>query len=63
MCVSMVELAQAHCPTLIVEATTLFNKFKEIFKLFAKCHNIYDSSYVTDEKITELGRYKVNIIS
>lgn len=51
----MVELAQAHCPTLVVEATTLFNKFKKLFRLYSNCHRIYDSNYVTDEEITELG--------
>lgn len=56
MCHSMVELAQAQCPTLVAETTALFGKFKELFQLFAKCHNIYDQNYVTDDEMTELGR-------
>ena len=52
----MLNLAQAHCPTLVAEATTLVIKFKEAFRLFALCHKLYDSNYVTDEQITELGR-------
>lgn len=55
MCGSMVEVAQAHCPTLVTETTALFDKFKELFRLFAKCHHIYDKNYVTNEEITELG--------
>lgn len=56
MCSSMLTLAQAHCPNLIAEATTLLTKFKEVFRLFSLCHKLYDSNYVTDEQITELGR-------
>ncbi len=59
MCASMLTLAQAHCPTLVAEATILLNKFKEVFRLFALCHKLYDSNYVTDEQITELGRFLV----
>jgi hypothetical protein len=55
----MLQLAHAHCPALVAEATTLFTKFKEVFRLFAKCHTIYDSNYVTDEDITDLGRFIV----
>ena len=29
------KLALAHCPTLVAEATTLFEKFRELFRLFA----------------------------
>lgn len=57
MCTSIVKLAHAHCPTLVAEATTLFTKFKVVFRLFAECHSIYDSNYVTDHEITELGRF------
>ena len=53
----MLQVAQAHCPTLIPEATTLLTKFKEAFKLFALCHNIYDSDYVIGDEITQLGRF------
>lgn len=56
MCASMLKLAHAHCPSLIADATSLFGKFKEVFRLFALCHKIYDSNYVSDEKITALGR-------
>ena len=34
----------------------MFSKFREVFKLFANCHSIYDSNYVSDDQITELGR-------
>ncbi len=57
MCASMLKLAQTHCPSLVTEATILFGKFKELFRLFAPCHKVYDQNYVTDEKITELGRF------
>lgn len=53
----MVELAQVHCPSLVPETTALFHKFKQLFELFAKCHNIYDQNYVTDDDITQLGKY------
>jgi hypothetical protein len=53
----MLKLAQTHCPALVVEATTLFGKFKEVFRLFALCHKVYDQNYITDAKITELGRF------
>lgn len=56
MCASMLTLAQARCPSLVAEATTLFTKFKELFRLFALCHKVYDSNYVTDENISALGR-------
>ena len=35
----------------------MLTKFKEAFKLFALCHKIYDSNYVTDDEITQLGRF------
>ena len=57
MCTSMLKVAQTHCLFLVTEATTLFRKFKEVFRLFALCHKVYDQNYVTDEKITELGRF------
>lgn len=57
----MVELAQTHCPHLLAETTTLFNKFKELFRLFSKCHSIYDSNYVTEEEIAELGMFIVHL--
>ena len=49
----MVELAQAHNPALVAETTALFNKFKEMFRLYSQCHNIYDRNYVKDEEISE----------
>lgn len=52
----MVRLAEAHSPNLVSEATTQFQRFNKLFALFAECHKIYDSSYVTDVKIAELGR-------
>jgi hypothetical protein len=59
MCASMVKLAQAHCPTLVREANTLFTKFTELFRRFALCHKLYDSNYVTDVQITQLGKSTV----
>ena len=32
-------------------------KFFDPFSLFYKCHIIYDRNNLTDEKITELGKY------
>lgn len=51
----MVELAQALNPALVAETTTLFNKFKELFRLFARCHKIYDANYVTEDEVSDLG--------
>lgn len=53
----MVELAQAHNPALVAETTALFDKFKELFRLYSQCHKIYDRNYVTDEEISELSMH------
>ena len=55
LCQSIVELANTQCPSLVPEAIALGEKFKEVFKLFAKCHHIYDKNYVTDAEVTQLG--------
>lgn len=55
LCQSIVELASTQCPSLLSEAVALGEKFKELFLLFSKCHNIYDNNYVTDEDIKQLG--------
>ena len=56
LCRSMVELAQSQCSSLVADTTALCNKFKKLFKLFAKCHEVYDQNYVTDNDINDLGR-------
>lgn len=57
ICHSIVDLAQLHCPNLIPEIMALCTKFKELFELFASCHQIYNKNYVTDEDIKNLGKY------
>ena len=56
LCQSILDLAQAHSPSLVPEVKALSEKFQKLFTLFAKCHNIYDKNYVTDQEITELGK-------
>ena len=48
------KVAEEHCPTLIPDTTLLFHKFKDLFGLFSKCHNIYDKNYVSSEETEEL---------
>ena len=51
------------CPTLVPEARELSEKFEKTFKLFANCHNVYDSAkYLPDETINNLGINNKNII-
>ena len=52
----MVELAESQCPSLVADTTALCTTFKKLFKLFAKCHEVYDQNYVTDDDINSLGR-------
>ena len=60
MCKSILDLAGAECPTLLPEATAVSKKFREVFELFANCHNIYDKNYVTEEEATQLSMYTHN---
>lgn len=56
LCQSVVDTTQNHCPTVLQDAIQVRDKFKKVFNLFSKCHNIYDKNYVTSEEIKSLGK-------
>ena len=57
LCNSVVELAQDRCSQLLPKAQFIQKTFTKAFSYFARCHSIYDSSRVLEEKeIDELGK-------
>ena len=57
LCASVVQVAQLHLPLMSQDATDVYNKFKPVLSLFAKCHFIYDQKIVSAEKAKELGTH------
>lgn len=51
----MVAVAEEHCPAALSQARDLEKKYKNVLLLFYECHKIYNSKYVTDADIDELG--------
>ena len=52
---SIVTFAERDCPSLLPMATHIRGTFQQAFTLFAKCHNIYDSTVLTPQQINSLG--------
>ena len=47
------------CPSFLSQAREISVKFKQVFKLFAACHFVYDSAdYLNDSNIDKLGKRK-----
>ena len=55
LCYSVVQFAQNTLPSLVQDAAAVYNKFKPVLSLFAKCHFIYDQRFVSKEKAQKLG--------
>ena len=55
LCSSVIHVAQSFLPSLSQEATAVYDKFKPVLSLFAKCHFIYNQKFVSEEKAKELG--------
>lgn len=57
LCNSVVETATRNDIALLDEAEQIRNKYHKLFKLFADCHNIYNSSkFLVDSEINDLGK-------
>ena len=56
----MVRVAQNTHPSLVQDATAVYNKIKLVLSLFAKCDFIYDQRFVSEEKAQELGTFVHN---
>ena len=54
---SAVNTAAATCPVLNQAAAHIWETFGKALLLFAKCHNVYDQSAVTDAEIDTLGKH------
>ena len=45
------------CPMQVHQAEMIANKFSELFRLFANCHNVYNkASFLSDSEIVTLGK-------
>ncbi len=56
LCDAVVHTADRICPSLASGANIVADKFRGAFKKFAACHNLYNSNYLTDRDIDELGK-------
>ena len=56
LCNSVVETATRNDITLVDEAEQIRDKYHKLFKLFADCHNIYNSTFLIDSEINDLGK-------
>ena len=45
------------CPSFLSQTREISVKFKQVFKLFAACHFVYESAdYLNNDKIDKLGK-------
>lgn len=57
LCLSVVTTATTRCPTLVHQAKFIQKEFEKIFRLFANCRAIYDTSKSLDDgDIDKLGK-------
>jgi hypothetical protein len=57
LCQSLVTVAQ-ECPPLIESARALADQFTTTFSLFAVCHNLYSSKFLSEVNISNLGMFQ-----
>ena len=48
-------------PNLLIPCQEVVDKFREVFRLFATCHNTYNGRVTDDEEIKQLGTLKIII--
>ena len=56
ICASVTSTALQLNPFLHTRAQQVADRFSKAFKLFGKCHNVFDKNYVSDGEIEELGK-------
>ena len=55
----MVTKTEELCPSFLSQAGEISVKFKQVFKLFAACHLVFESAdYHNNGKIDKLGKWK-----
>ena len=56
ICASVTSTAFQLNPSLHTRAQQVADRFSKAFKLFGKCHNVFDENYVSDSEVEELGK-------
>ena len=56
LCNSLVQVARNKDTSLISQAKAISDKFQKVLNLFSGCHTIYNSKYVSDSDINQLGK-------
>ena len=59
LCLSIINVAEEKCPSLLPRAHYISEKFTSTFKLFSHCHSLYNSKFLTTEQIDSLGQHQI----
>ena len=58
LCNSVTKVVLNDQPGLTADIVRTSEKFKNILKMFAQCHKFYDASFLSDDSIEQLSKFK-----
>ncbi|KAL5486675.1 hypothetical protein EMCRGX_G019186 [Ephydatia muelleri] len=59
LCESLLNIAQQCSPSLLSNARTVCEKYKQAFHRFANCHTLYNQGVLTQDEIKQLGHFRI----